>query len=221
MGTEAPRSRRARAAAEAALVRVAHHYGTRPEFVLIGGLVPDLLCAGSPYTHAGTTDIDVQVDLEIQAGSVNARRLERALVDAGFTPDGRHGWRWVAEEPTPRTVVKFELLADDGTAPAGATLNFDGCDHLAAANLRGTGFASRDIVVRELTATIAGVQLAVEINVTRVLPDSCSQKSLPLDRDVNRKTGTTSPSCFSTTTLEVPRRRREPCATAFPTTSRG
>lgn len=40
MTDEAPRSRMARVAAEAALVRVLHHYGERPEFVVLGGLVP-------------------------------------------------------------------------------------------------------------------------------------------------------------------------------------
>lgn len=37
----------ARRAAEAALVRVIHHYGTRPEFVVLGGLVPESLCSSS------------------------------------------------------------------------------------------------------------------------------------------------------------------------------
>ncbi len=73
-----PRSLAARAAAELALVRIADYYGGRPEFVLLGGLVPALLCAQSSTRHAGTTDVDVQVDLEISAGSVNAGRLERA-----------------------------------------------------------------------------------------------------------------------------------------------
>jgi hypothetical protein len=49
------RSLAARAAAELALVRVVHQYGSRPEFVLLGGLVPALLCAGSAVPHAGTT----------------------------------------------------------------------------------------------------------------------------------------------------------------------
>lgn len=35
--TEETRSRVARAAAERALVRVVHHYGERPEFVVLGG----------------------------------------------------------------------------------------------------------------------------------------------------------------------------------------
>ena len=46
-------------------MRVVHHYGSRPDFVVLGGLVPELLCAGSGRRHAGTVDIDVQVDLEI------------------------------------------------------------------------------------------------------------------------------------------------------------
>jgi hypothetical protein len=53
---EIPRSRAARVAAETALVRVVHHYGSRPEFVLMGGLLPEYLCAESGFRHAGTPD---------------------------------------------------------------------------------------------------------------------------------------------------------------------
>lgn len=88
MADESPRSRAAREAAERALVRVVHHYGARPELVVLGGLVPELLCSGSGFRHAGTTDVDVQVDLEIACGSVNTRRLERALRNAELEPDG-------------------------------------------------------------------------------------------------------------------------------------
>jgi hypothetical protein len=41
--SEPQRSRQARALAEAALVRIVTAYGKTPEFVLLGGLVPDLL----------------------------------------------------------------------------------------------------------------------------------------------------------------------------------
>jgi hypothetical protein len=87
MDDEAIRTRSARAAAERALVRIAHHYDAEPEFVVLGGLVPDLLCARSGFTHAGTTDVDVQVDLEIACGTVNTARLERALRNAEFEPN--------------------------------------------------------------------------------------------------------------------------------------
>jgi hypothetical protein len=96
---EIPRSRQARAAAEQALVRVVHHYGARPEFVVLGGLVPELLCSGSTLQHTGTTDVDVQVNLIIACGAVNTARLEHALLNAEFQPDKRQHLavanRWV------------------------------------------------------------------------------------------------------------------------------
>ena len=49
MPPDQPRSQAARTAAEAALVRVVQAYGQRPEFVLIGGLVPELLCATTTF----------------------------------------------------------------------------------------------------------------------------------------------------------------------------
>jgi hypothetical protein len=105
--------------------------------------------------HAGTTDVDVQVDLAIAAGAMNTRRLEQALRNAGFVPDGRSVWRWTTTGPSLRTVIEFELLADLDTEPAEATTDFAECDALGAINLRGTGFASRDVEVRELRAPTA------------------------------------------------------------------
>lgn len=166
MPHESPRSRAAREAAERALVRVIHHYGGRPEFVLLGGLVPELLCSGSAFRHAGTTDVDVQVDLEVACGSVNTQRLERALRNAEFAPDGEHVWRWRTEAPSGTALVRFELLADLDWAPAGSSVHFDGCDSLGAANLRGTGFASRDLTTRELKARVGGVEQVTQVYVT-------------------------------------------------------
>ena len=97
MADDPPRTRAARAAAERALIRIVHHYGARPEFVVLGGLVPELLCSSSTFNHAGTTDIDVQVDLEIASGAVNTSRLERAPRNAEFEPDQERIWRWKAD----------------------------------------------------------------------------------------------------------------------------
>lgn len=152
MADEIPRSREARAAAEQALVRVVHHYGARPEFVVLSGLVPELLCANSAFQHAGTTDIDVQVNLEIACGLVNTERLERALRNAEFEPDNERVWRWRTDGSGARAIVKFELLADLDSVASDATVTFEGCDQLGAANLRGTGYATRDVEVKTLTA---------------------------------------------------------------------
>jgi len=165
--SEAPRrTRAAREAAERALVRIVHHYGDRPAFVVLGGLVPDLLCAGSGLQHAGTIDVDVQLDLEIACGSVNPARLEHALRDAGFTPERARIWRWVADRIAGAPVVKFELLADLPDQPAEATIAFDACEHLGALNLRGIGLAALDIEIRELRGRVGDVAHACRINVT-------------------------------------------------------
>lgn len=163
MSPDLDRSRAARTAAETALVRVVHEYGTRPEFVVLGGLVPELLCSYSGVQHAGTTDIDVQVDLEIASGSVNAPRLEQALIAAGFTPTTERVWRWVTAASGFRTEIRFELLADLDDLRADAVVSFAGCQNLGAANLRGTGFAAQDVVTRTVTATVGGTQVSAEV----------------------------------------------------------
>ncbi len=151
------RSRNGRAAAEQALVRIVHHYGQQPEFVLLGGLVPELLCQQSPFQHAGTTDIDVQVNLEITCGAVNTRRLEQALRNAEFSPESERIWRWMSEIEGKRQVVKFELLADLEDQPAQVDVVFSECERLGAVNLRGTRFAAQDRHSMQLHARQGGV----------------------------------------------------------------
>jgi len=85
-------------------------------------------------------------------------------VEAGFEPDGQCVWRWTAAGHLPRTVVKFELLADLPNEPAESIVQFDGCKQLGAANLRGTGFASRDVETKLFSSTLGEVD--VRVNVT-------------------------------------------------------
>jgi len=162
--SEPPRSRQARALAEAALVRLVTAYGETPEFVLLGGLVPDLLCSGAAHRHVGTTDVDVQLDLEIKSGSANATRLERALQQSGFSPFGGYAWRW-EDGTVPGAVVKIEFLADLASAPSQATVTFDGCKTLGALNLRGTGFAARDWQLRPFATEIDGRVTTIDVRV--------------------------------------------------------
>ena len=77
--SEPARSRQSRQLAEAALGRIVIAFRSTPEFVLLGGLVPDLFCTQAGVRDEGTTDVDVQVDLEIANGSANAARLDAAL----------------------------------------------------------------------------------------------------------------------------------------------
>jgi hypothetical protein len=127
--------------------------------------VPDLLCRGSARLHVGTTDVDVQVDLEIQGGSVNGTHLEAALGRARFKPDdSQRGWRW-KDESGPGMVVKIEFLADQDDIPDETTVLFHQCESLGAVNLRGTGFAARDYELRTIAADIDGTSVSVELRV--------------------------------------------------------
>lgn len=62
--------------------------------------------------------------------------------------------------------MRFELLADLDWAAAGSSVHFEGCDSLGAANLRGTGFASRDLTIRQIRARVGGVEHVAEVYVT-------------------------------------------------------
>ena len=221
MADEPDRSRAARQAAERALIRVVHHYGTRPEFVVLGGLVPELLCSASAYAHAGTTDVDVQVNLEIAAGSVNAARLEVALRNAEFEPDHERIWRCRADGTEAVAEIKFELLADLDEERAGVTVVFDGCDALGAANLRGTGFAVRDVEVHRLRARVGGVIQEADINVTGLAGFLLAKAAASHSRDASRKTGMTSPTCCYTTTPAARDRRPNVSGAASTPTSPG
>ena len=159
------RSREGRDAAERALVRIVRHYGGRPEFVLVGGLVPELLCSNSEFLHAGTLDVDVQVNPEIASGAVNAVRLERALLNGGLLPEPTRKWRWGTDRSLVEPVIKFDLLADLQNQPAGSTIEFDECHSLGAVNLRGTRFASSDFERHRIRAEIDGRIEYVEVNV--------------------------------------------------------
>jgi Nucleotidyl transferase AbiEii toxin, Type IV TA system len=158
------RSRQARALAERALVRLVRAYGDVPEFVLLGGLVPDLLCSSAAHRHVGTTDVDLQVDLAIHGGSVNASRLEHALKKAGFGPETARVWRW-KDKGAPGMVVKVEFLADLDDVANQQVVVFDDCESLGAVNLRGTGFASQDWEVRAIAADLDGQKTTVSLRV--------------------------------------------------------
>ena len=118
--------------------------------------------------HAGTTDVDVHVEIEAQAGDPDsAPRLEAALRTAGFVPDKERIWRWQTIVGHGRkAVIKFELLTDNPNAEANATISLPGCERLGAANLRGTGYASMDTAMHTLAARIDGELTTVDINVT-------------------------------------------------------
>lgn len=166
MISKPPRSQATREIAERVLVHVVHYYGGRPEFVVLGGLIPELLCTRSSFLHVGTTDVDVQINFEIACNLANAVRLERAFRNAGLLPAKDKLWRWTTNAAATGMVVRFELLADLPSQPTERQIEFSQCDSLGAMNLHGTGFASCDVEVQKLRAQLGGDICEVEVNVS-------------------------------------------------------
>jgi hypothetical protein len=163
--TDEARSAQTRARAEAALVRLLYELrDDEAALIVLGGLVPYVLTkdTGSQIpAHLGTTDVDVllitQVNPDVDLGSV-----ERALERLKFEPDPRRdGWRWrgvIDDAP-----VLIEFLCDLDDYREGEIIRPTGCERLAAANLRGTGYVARDYERQELRGRLGdGTEVTVQ-----------------------------------------------------------
>jgi hypothetical protein len=161
------RSPEARALAEEALLRLlAALEGQHPDIVVLvvlGGLVPEILTRGQANLvpqHLGTTDVDIHVSFLTESDH-DFSSLETALAAATFEPDTRYddGWHWRIR--IDRVPVKVEFLCDQTDVAANQVVLLPGCNTLAAANLRGTGFVARDWVEEPLSGTIDGRPISV------------------------------------------------------------
>lgn len=151
-----PRSRESRARAEEALVRFALLAGAHAtDFVVIGGLNPDLLAPDSPVPHQGTTDVDLLFEL----GFV----YDREELDFGWLDDVLHagdfvesrrfaGWQWYGILGATR--VRLDLLCDVADNP-GQAIHMPGATNAAAQNLEGPAAALHQPVTRSLEVPAA------------------------------------------------------------------
>jgi hypothetical protein len=161
-----PRSREARARAEETLVRFALLAGEHTaDFVVIGGLNPELLAPHAPAPHQGTTDVDLLFALGFDdiASDRNFQWLDEALARGGFT--SKNGWRWDAFLGDSR--VRLEFLCDvwDHTAD---TVSLPGSSAVAS-KLAGPAAALVAPVLRKLPVSqemrteLAGAPVAVTL----------------------------------------------------------
>ena len=107
--------------------------------------------------HLGTSDVDILVAFHAT--------LDAALERAGFEIDPKiaEGWRWQAK--VDGVPVKVEFLCDLDDQPANRAIQLPGCKRVTAANLRGTGFVSRDYVAETLTGQLPnGEFVTVKVN---------------------------------------------------------
>jgi hypothetical protein len=107
---------------ERALVNLLHGFGPWKDSVyLVGGLTPRYLVKSRPPVvprHAGTTDVDVVIDLQILASTeayhTLAKNLERMGFERGENDKGvTVSWRWKRKSDTGQ-IIYVEFLADLG-----------------------------------------------------------------------------------------------------------
>jgi len=122
---------------------------------LIGGLAPRYLFPRSH--HAGTTDVDLVLSLDLLASAEAYAALERNLAGIGFewikVGEKPVHWRW-RKEVTSTVTLLVDLLCDTEDAAPGFYVNRSGERHLAAINVWGANLAAQDFIDYEITADL-------------------------------------------------------------------
>lgn len=132
--TAAGYSREITDACEQALVTVLQCMGTLKESVrLVGGLVPRYLTpeqAPEVPAHAGTSDLDLVIDLAVIAAGEDYTPIAQRLKERGFTKmkrenGGVSSWQWEAwtQDKTP---VRVEFLCDAADAEVNSLKSLGG-----------------------------------------------------------------------------------------------
>ena len=122
---------------------------------LVGGLAPRYLFPNS--AHAGTTDVDLVVSLDLLAETEAYNTLEKNLKEMGFERSVEEGrpihWRW-RKAITDKITVIVELLCDTEEVGAGKSVRLPEEKQLSALNIKGVNLATEDFIKVELRAEL-------------------------------------------------------------------
>ena len=129
---------------------------------LVGGLVPRYLTPERPPhvpAHAGTSDVDVVLNLQLIAEGEGYARLADQLGSWGFV---RHvnvegkpsSWRW-KRQVDEHTYVLVEFLRDAGEAEVGRVVSVD-CERVSALSIKFAGIVHDWFDEREISGKLLG-----------------------------------------------------------------
>ncbi len=149
-------------ACERALVTLLRGFGTLKHTLrLVGGLVPRYLTPVMPPDvppHAGTTDVDIVLNLQVLADDEAYKSLAKQLKDRGFTRYTNEAgkvssWRW-QRQVSEHEYVLVEFLRDaDEKLPSGKVAAVDGED-ISALAIKHAGIVHRWFAEKEITAEL-------------------------------------------------------------------
>lgn len=128
-------------------------------FYLIGGLTPRYLVAAAPPAipnHAGTTDVDMVIDLEVLIETEAYATLEQNLVKLGFERDRNAegkpvNWRWIKKISEHKTLA-VELLSDLAAVEGGKARRLPTDKNVSVLNIPHSSMAVDCYVEREIRA---------------------------------------------------------------------
>ena len=181
-------------ACERTLLTLLSAFGSLKETLrLVGGLVPRYLTPEAPPDvpqHAGTSDVDIVLNLEVLAAGNEYASLAEQLKVRGFTrwvEDGKPAsWRWRRKVDEHIEVV-VELLRDAGDEEPGRTISVDG-EKVSALTIKHARIVHDWYEQREISAQLLdGNGLSVDTVRFADVPAFVILKALALDQRQERK----------------------------------
>ncbi len=181
-------------ACERTLLTLLSAFGNLKETLrLVGGLVPRYLTPESPPDvpmHAGTSDVDVVLNLEVLATGNEYVSLADQLKARGFSrwgEEGKHAsWRWRRKVDDHIEVI-VELLRDAGSEEPGRTISVDG-ERVSALTIKHARIVHDWWREKEVSAQLLdGDGLSVDIVRFADVPAFVILKALALDQRQERK----------------------------------
>lgn len=162
--------------------------GLKTTLRLVGGLVPRYLTPEAPPdvpAHAGTSDVDVVLNLQLIADGEGYATLADQLVARGFAryvnPAGKPAaWRW-QRQVDEHTHILIEFLRDAGDGQPGRVVSVDG-ERVSALSVRFAGIVHDWFETREISGELLdGGGLSVETLRFADVPAFVILKALALD----------------------------------------
>jgi len=181
-------------ACERTLLTLLSAFGNLKETLrLIGGLVPRYLTPATPPDvpmHAGTSDVDIVLNLEVLAAGNEYVSLAKQLKARGFTRWVEEGqpasWRW-RRKVNDHIEVVVELLRDAGDEEPGKTISVDG-EKVSALTIKHARIVHDWYQEKEISAQLLdGDGLSVDIVRFADVPAFVILKALALDQRQERK----------------------------------
>jgi len=149
-------------ACERALVTLLRGFGTLKHTLrLVGGLVPRYLTPEKPPdvpAHAGTTDVDIVLNLQVLGNDEAYKALAKQLKDRGFSryvnEEGKaSSWRW-QRQVSEHEYVLIEFLRDASEElPGGKVAAVDG-EGISALAIKHAGIVHGWFAEKEITAEL-------------------------------------------------------------------